>query len=489
MLVVLTVLLCTMTACAAVPPENAELPASSIIDAAASPLPPIAGSPSATTIFASWTTGTPSATKLSCGTSPGVYDIQAVDNGIQTRVTDHWAIVAGLTPSTKYYCRALSGGSRQFTVTTAAPPPSTPLVSVTFGMPSRPVPSQNSGDFYANCVSNDNVTYVATDDIPSGWGGAPMAANMSVNKFIKESPLTGANGNALSNFGGFAMCMPPDTKSPKIIGMYCDAGNIYVLYSRLFAGNCAGFPPGGYASLTYGNILKSPDHGASWSNFQAPGKFNPNGAVPSPVTDSMFRSDSLFASASFVGYGIDDGTPGYRVDNADAYAYLISNDGVFTGTDHIYLARIPRQSLPGLDAKSIQYYIGGVDGSLDAAWSSSIRSIAPLQTWRRQLSVPVLQYMPSTGRYLMFIVYDASNVATNDTWWMVYEAPHPWGPFTLINGPTEWTPQGFYNPVPLQRSIAAATPNGTPMTLLMAGDYRAGEYYQLWTISMIANTH
>lgn len=452
------------------------------------PAASIVVSPSATTIFASWTTDAPSRTTLSCGTAPGTYNVHAVDNGIQTNVRSHWAIVAGLAPSTNYYCQATAGVSRQFTIATIAIPKSTPLVSVTFGTPARAIEGQNFGDFYSNCISNDNIEYVATDDT-QGWAGVPMFSNMSVNKFVSESPPRGVNVNGLKNFGYFGSCVPPDNRSPKIVGMYCDAGNIYIAYGRQYALNCSGFPPGGYPTMTGGNILKSADHGVSWSNFQAPFKYDENGAVPTPVTAGMFASGDLFNVPSFVGYGPDDGTLGYRVDNAEAYAYLIFSVGVFTGTDHLFLARIPRQSLPGLDRDAIEYYVGGADGSLDAAWSRSPAAVARLLTLSEQIYVPVLQYVPATGRYVLLLAWDTVVDVSTETTWEIYEAPHPWGPFTRINGPTKWKPEAFYNPVPSQRSVAGATPNGKPIILLMSGDYRNAAYYQLWTMPMVVNTH
>lgn len=453
-------------------------------------------SPSATTIYASWTTPAPTTTKLSCGKTPGTYNIPAVDNGIQTNVRSHWAFVSGLVPGTTYYCQG--GDGNQFTTTTLATPSSTPLVSVTFGPPVNPKPKQNNGDFYVNCVSDDNVTYLGSDDISYGWGGVAFGANMSVNKLTRESPPTGANVNGMSNFGGAATCPFNGGKgSPKIIGMYCDMGNIYVSYSLLNYEGCPGFAPP--YTFAYGNILRSADHGASWSNFQAPNQFNRNGAVPNPPTASMFASNTgntrLFSTASFVEYGPDNGQPlpaCCRVDNADAYAYLVTEDGSDTGpgaTDHVWLARIPRQSLPGLDAAAIEYYIGGADGSLDAAWSHSIGGIRPVLSYvMPYVNAPMVQYMPATGRYILILSGRISDPA--DTTWMVYEAPHPWGPFTLINT-THSTPQGFYGLAPLQRSAASATPNGIPLTVLMAGQAGVanGAWYQLWTVTMVANTH
>jgi hypothetical protein len=456
--------------------------------------PPV--SPSATTIFASWTTPAPSTTKLSCGKTLGTYNIPAVDDGIQTNVRSHWAIVAGLTAGTTWHCQ--TGDGNLFTTTTLAAPASTPLVSVTFGPPVNPKPNQNNGDFYVNCVSNDNVTYLATDDISYGWGGVSFGANMSVNRLARESPPTGANVNPMSNFGGSASCPFNGGKgSPKITGMYCDIGNIYVSYGLLNYEGCPSFSQP-YA-LAYGNILRSADHGASWSNFQAPNRFDRNGAVPSPPTASMFASNTgnsrLFSIASFVEYGPDSGQPlpaCCRVDNADAYAYLVSDDGIDPGpgnSDHLWLARIPRQSLPGLDASAIEYYVGGADGSQDAAWSNSIGGIRPVLSYAiPYVNAPMVQYMPSTGRYVLII--SGRTTVPDETTWLVYEAPHPWGPFSLINT-TRSSPQSFYGLVPLQRSALSATPNGTPFTLLMAGSAGVanGAWYQLWTVTMVANTH
>src|ERR1700722_1200600 len=110
-------------------------------------------------------------------------------------------------------------------------------------------------------------------------------------------------------------------------------------------------------------------------------------------------------------------------------------------------------------------------------------------TFPQRTGVPVMQYVPSTGRYILLLAWETVFNVTNETTWEIYDSPHPWGPFTKINGPTRWKPQGFFNPVPLARTVAGAMPNGKPMTLIFAGDYRTGEYYQLWSMPMTVNTH
>jgi hypothetical protein len=61
------------------------------------------------------------------------------------------------------------------------------------------------------------------------------------------------------------------------------------------------------------------------------------------------------ASATFVMYCADDGTLGYlascnRHDNADAYVYLMANDGYWDGGNALYLSRVPRAKMKSLNA-------------------------------------------------------------------------------------------------------------------------------------------
>lgn len=456
------------------------------------PITNLTAFPSATTIQATWATGNASNSLMSCSTTPGVFTNPAVDNGIETSATSHYAVLAGLVPSTTYYCQVTSGTqTATFTQATTATPSSTPLISATLGTPTKPIDGQVHADFFENCVSNDNVTYVTGDDIDSGWNAGTFTSNMSIAKFSSESPLTGLNVNGLTNFGTNGQALS-DGKTSKIIGMTCWNGGLYTLYSRL-----------GGSSLTFGSILASQNHGVSWSNFQAPTTFDVNGALPSPLSSTQFANSSIGASCTWVGYAPDSGTkkPTIDVDNSGAYAYLICNDGIYNGSqDHIYVIRIPWQSLPGLDGSKIQYYIGGptgnsIDGSLDGAWSTSAASIVALTVPSLPTAIlapPALQYMPSTGRYVLVIARDKVSGTPGDTLMYIWDCAHPWEVDTLINGPTEWTPEGFYSFISLQRSAAGATANGTPMTYLFSGNYDATHHnadYQLWQIAITLNTH
>jgi hypothetical protein len=464
-------------------PAHARLPHG----AAAPPSPPISPSitPTASSIVATWTTSGASNSTAGCSTTPGgPYTILAVDNGIETSVTSHFIVVAGLVPSTTYYCQVVSGAaSALFTQATNALPTTTPLIGATIGSATQPVTNQVHGDFFNNCVSNNGTTYLGTDDTGTGWSPASTSSAMSINQLISTSPLTGATLNSLTNFGPSSV---PDTdnKTSKEISVFCDRGNIYALYSRI---NVVSVP----YSFTYGSILKSADHAVSWSNGQAPNTYNVNGAKP-PLTYTQFANSSIGASCDFVHYGPDDGTLGYP-DNADAYAYFFCNDGVYNGTtDHFYALRIPRQSLPGLDGSAIQYYIGGstgngIDGSLDGAWSTSATGISILYSANIQLGVPRMAWMKTTGRYVLVDAWNRVSNTPGDTDMDIWESVHPWSIPTLISGPTRSLTFGFYGHVAWESTMGNATCNSIPMTFFTAGDYTNNAYYDFWTLPITLN--
>jgi hypothetical protein len=99
---------------------------------------------------------------------------------------------------------------------------------------------------------------------------------------------------------------------------------------------------------TAGQMIWSPDKGGTWNNFQNPLSFNSGGSPTSPTSASIFGlTPTNMASATFVMYCPDDGTLGYlascnRHDNADAYVYLMANDGYWDSGNALYLARVPR---------------------------------------------------------------------------------------------------------------------------------------------------
>lgn len=432
-------------------------------------------SASATTVQVTWQSSAPSDSILRCGAASGSYTFNAVDNGTQSSVTSHSGIVAGLKAGTAYVCQVQSrnssgsSGSAIVDVTTTAEPNSTPITGLSIGgfTPYNANGQQVDGDTFYNCISNDGTAYLTLDD-SNGFGLAlPGGSNQMLGKLISEAPVFGADVNFLSSYGSAGGHAGSDNLGAKASGLYCQGGNIYMITERVgsYAGN-------GAVQHLSAQIIKSPDHGQSWSNFQNPNTYSVNGSMTYPADATMFGSHTLFGASAFVMYGADDGSTGYRVDNADAYTYIMGNDGYWNNGNALYLARIPKAKLPNLNPSDITYYVGG-DGNSEAAWTTSITGIQPILSADGHLSEPAIQYVPALNRYLLFEWYYPNNIQSSaansaNSQWITYEAPHPWGPWNLIDS-RNWPTQGYYNPVPLQRSAL----NGTMLTLMSTANFNA----------------
>ena len=458
--------------------------------------------PSASTMEMSWSTSGLGNSSAACGTSPGTYTQPAADNYVQVQATAHVATVAGLTASTAYYCRGtarVNGDTLQFTASaaTTAPPATTAVTGVTYGSPvdtNTLVPAGNAtaGDSYADFISSDNVSYVMNNDTPNACNQAAQSSAIAIDKFVPESPLTCQLVNAMVNYGTQGQCLGTYALTAKVTGIYSHNGIIYYGEDGLAEGGggagCTGkFQPdpahnyGPNIQPAYaGQIIKSPDHGASWANFQAPNSYNIHAAPTSPIEATMFTDIYTFRAVAFVVYGADDGTACGSsitpIDNCDAYTYLVGADPSWQNANNTYLARIATNKLPDLNPADIQYYTGG-DGTYDAAWSSSSASMSAIISDTGKVGWSTITYIPKINRYVVFEWYYPNASVIDDTIFRLWEAPHPWGTWTLVNTSSDWNPYGFYMPTPTQRSSIA----GSLLTLMNSGDFSNSTYYKLWT--------
>lgn len=476
----------------------------------------VTASPDANTVVLTWTTNDPSTSTASCGSE------QAADNGSPESlacVTNHQAIVAGLSPSTAYNCTVQSGTEAQtIRATTTAYAPSTPITGVSLGTISN---SDKCGDTFYNAESNDGTTYVAVDDTTCGLGAnGSVNSAMMLAKFTDISSLAGVNVNGLSGYGEQSGGPPGSGLSSKISGVFAMAGDLFLAVGYQNQGDTSVLPQ------YYGQITESADHGATWINMQ--GTHRPAGSFTRPYTVSMWpgSTPSNFASPNFVMYGADDGTLGYtvaanRVQNANAYVYVFStaqiSNGVscWTNCDSFYLARVPRAKLANLSPEDWQFYIGG-DGTKDEAWtgvqgakranpspgdwqfygegdgtkveeearSPSKSNAAPIFTNPGELSYASFEYIPVLNRYLLLAFYFPQTYGTNgnNVVWLAYDSPAPWGPFTLVSSIPNAT-YGYYNPVLLQADILAAPFTGTTARVLFGGYQRYDLNWATITIS------
>jgi len=174
----------------------------------------------------------------------------------------------------------------------------------------------------------------------------------------------------------------------------------------------------------HASIFKSTDGGANWTNPLG----QVNTVMPDTIADSSFP-DAKWSEVKFVKYGQGGAAP--NIDNAQSYVYFYTeDDGIW---DNYYMARMLRTDLPSLDKTKIQYFTGG-DGSLSANWSSSITAAVPIISATNRASVTSsMEYDYGLDRYIMVDMgYQGVLDPGFEQSARILEAPHPWGPWTVL---------------------------------------------------------
>ena len=460
----------------------------------------VASLSSSGTIVAKWATSEEASSFLACGTREGLYIHASVDrNNVPSR--SHENAVAGLLPSTVYHCRLTAanrnGATRStFSLSTVAEEASTTIRGLTFGPAAGydfiNSKNQMSGDTFYNCRSDDGVTYLTTDDT-QGWQQSNYprqhGSAISLVKFTAERPLAGITVNTLTAYGPDSIGTGDDKRSQKSSGLFCMAGDIYMVIGRQANQATGGMGSARAYTQTGGQVIASRDKGMSWNNFQSSTSFAQDGNPTTPPSATMFgTTPTSMGSATFVLYCGDDGTLGYwdrcnRRDNAAAYVYLLANEGYWDSGSAFFLARVPRARLKALKGSDYQFYLGG-NGALDSSWTSIQARATPVISNKRKLGEPSVQFIPSLNRYLLLTFSYPEGLAianrhSEHTLWCAYEAPHPWGPWTLINS-TEWPKLGYYNPIILNDTAYS----GISPTIMFTGDFFGVGTFQMYTSTM-----
>lgn len=459
--------------------------------------------PTDTTIIQSFHSNEFTSSTLACGTTLGSYTQQAVDNNVVNGLT-HQQGVGGLTPSTPYFCQAAvtNNGTTvtaNFTATTTATPASTAITGLVVGTPtgynSINVSNQGDADTFYNCKSNDGSTYMTLGDSNDGFriSGAPAytgGGQFSLMKVLNESPLTIQTFNFMPNYGNFGVNLS-DGLSSKIAGAFCMGGNIFLTTGRQ---NQAMSQANGAFAQTIGNVVMSYDKGVTWNNPDNLGSF---GSYPrNPLSASMFgTTPTQMGTADFVMYCADDGTLGYTAacnehDNGNLWVYLIANEGAWNGGgtqgggNAYYIARVARAKLSHLNGSDYQWYTGG-DGNLDANWSSTQSAAVAILTNTGHLGTADIEYIPAKNRYLLLTFYYAGGVTNGgsrlNSFWLGYEAQHPWGPWTQIfSQQFTGSDGGAYNPIVL----ADTKFSGTTPTILWTGNFVSDYFMYFATLTI-----
>jgi hypothetical protein len=396
------------------------------------------------------------------------------------------ATAAAVLTAAPYSARALasSSGARS---TAQADANGQQITGGVYGIP-QTYPSFGNGDTLFNTWAADGNIYATSDDT-TGFSGN-CASNIAVNELTGNDPsvLTSPYTNCMTSYGHQDSGGDyNDGATWKTGGVIAVDGTLYVVVARQIDGY--GGYPDGYQASTDASIIKSTDDGRTWSNGFGTTD-DPNGAAPPPSpsgqgAEAMFPGSS-FSTPVFINYGQDD-NPASTADGGDQYVYAISNNGWAYDGSYEVLGRVLRSEIGDLNAADWQFYSGpvGGDGMDSANWSSDATGATHILTAPDQLSQGGVQYLPGLHEYILTSGYYPFNAqwpgggAASHSTWTVYQAPHPWGPWTRILAepttacyftctPTTTSPLGLYDPVPVSKFVNMG---GLSDVVFGSGDY------------------
>ena len=236
-------------------------------------------------------------------------------------------------------------------------------------------------------------------------------------------------------------------------------------------------PNGGVASLMF-----SDDAGRTWQN------------VPSPDAgpDDYFLGPR-FAGLSFVQFG--PGATAIPEAHGD-YLYALSNDSNWETGDHIFLARVPKDTVG--DRSTWEFFASAGEGALTLAeptWSPDEHAARPVLRDPGRIGHPTMTYVPALDRFLLTYSTDSVPHTLNtprevalETWvkrteLLVFEGPTPWGPWGLVHHDDAWEhPHTPYLP---QIPGKWLDDDGLGGWMIFSGDYTVhdceGDYYGFMT--------
>ena len=163
-------------------------------------------------------------------------------------------------------------------------------------------------------------------------------------------------------------------------------------------------------------IVSSRDHGKTWT------------PAIKDIKEPMFPGN-LFGGPAFVNNGRDNANA------PDGYVYAVSTDQWDNGGT-LRVGRVPADRI---DDRSAWEWVSELKDSNHPTWSNNLQSAISVLTDSGHISEPDMVYIAQIKRYILltwnlkqpFSSLDGSELT-------IYDAPHPWGPFTLVHHEDVW---------------------------------------------------
>jgi hypothetical protein len=314
-----------------------------------------------------------------------------------------------------------------------------------------------SGDVWTTTWADDDNLYSATDDT-TGFNNA-CDSNLAVQRITAGPPpnVQGETVNAMREFGKGGE-LKEDKASWKASGLICVDGVLYLAVSRHYYDGVGDTSSDSahhfWIQETWdASIVKSTDHGKTWS------------AAPK-LGHAMF-SGRVFSNPFFIQYGKDG--KGIK-DGAAEYVYAVSNDGTWNNGNWMTLGRVSRGLIERLDADDWEF-VHDFDDKGEPIWRPRHDNALYIFRSPGRASMTGIHHVAPLDLYIMpqwhYPQLDDPKRRWKVTRWEFYQAPAPWGPWTLFHT-QDFEPQGFYNPSIPSKFISD---DGRKFWIFVAGDF------------------
>ena len=300
---------------------------------------------------------------------------------------------------------------------------------------------QIHGDTFPMTWAGDDEIYTSTGD-PS-WGGKNYG--LDVEKFTGMPPnYTITRINPMNDYqGGGGLGTKPS-------GMICVRGVLYLAFQNLLGEK----PPAYGTRSQHGDdatIVRSLDYGKTWS------------PKISQIKKPMFPGNR-FGGPAFVNFGRDNANA------RDTYVYAVSTEQFDNGS-HLRLGRVPADHI--LDEAAWEW-VAELRPSTTPRWTKNLAEATPILSDDRHISLSDMVYLAPINRYLLLTFEFHKDLSYDDgTKLYIYDAPEPWGPFTLVHSEDQWESKEVNPYCPrLPLKWIQKTPDGVTGWLQFSGSWR-----------------
>lgn len=314
-----------------------------------------------------------------------------------------------------------------------------------------------------------------------GRGFGTEKRNLCFNK-LSGTDLASLKGELVNSMDEYGKSNETgkDGATWKVTGQECIDGVFYAFVNRNRYGNHSKDPLLRQTS-TDTSLIKSTDRGLTWTRSARENYDNP------------MWPGSRFGAPAFIHYGRNGGD--VEQDAADKFVYAVSNNGFWNGGDDLILARVPRSKLPGMNPSDWEYFIGG-DGMNPASWSTDISQAFKILERPAKLGWSAPVFIPALKRYLLVSWFISPTLkawfAPERITYDFFEAPHPWGPWTMVGSFDDRFLGGSHMYQPnFCAKYQEIVPDGVKVQLFTSGcpfPDTPGSLYKSWRIPVVART-